>query len=71
MPVHSDAERLRVAGLRVTRPRLAVLAITDTDRRQAPGPCLDRSAAAFAVEFAEVTYWGRCPDCQNRSGGER
>ncbi|WP_089012852.1 Fur family transcriptional regulator [Micromonospora inositola] len=45
--------------------------IADTDRGRAPGPCLDPSAATFAVEIAEVTYWGRCPDCQHRSGGER
>jgi Fur family ferric uptake transcriptional regulator len=145
MPVESDVERLRAAGLRVTRPRLAVLAavrdrphvdadtiarsarerlgrlsgqavydvlhaltragllrrfvpaggpalyevggadhdhlvcrecgaISDTGRRPEPGPCLDPSVgAAFAVDSAEVTYWGRCPDCQQRqrSGGER
>ncbi|WP_446216619.1 Fur family transcriptional regulator [Micromonospora sp. IBHARD004] len=142
MPVESDAERLRAAGLRVTQPRLAVLAavrdrphldadtitrlsrtrlgrvsgqtvydvlhaltgagllrriapaggparyelsgddhdhlvcracgsVTDTDRPRAPGPCLDPPAATFAVEFAEVTYWGRCPDCKHLSGGER
>ncbi|MFI1193482.1 Fur family transcriptional regulator [Micromonospora sp. NPDC020750] len=144
MPVESDVERLRAVGLRVTQPRLAVLAtvrgrphldadtitrlarsrlgrlsgqavydvlhaltgvgllrrfapaggparyemrgadhdhlicrecgvISDTGRSPAPGPCLDPSTAAtFAVEFAEVTYWGRCPDCQQRhlSGGE-
>jgi Fur family ferric uptake transcriptional regulator len=135
MPVESDAERLRAAGLRVTQPRLAVLstlrdrphldadtitrlarvrlgrisgqavydvlhaltgagllrrfapargparyevsgddhdhlvcrecgAINDIVRIQGPAPCLDASAAAFAVEYAEVTYWGRCPDCQ-------
>ncbi|WP_229403134.1 Fur family transcriptional regulator [Micromonospora okii] len=145
MPVESDVERLRAAGLRVTRPRLAVLAtvrdrphldadtitrlarsslgrlsgqavydvlhaltgagllrrfapaggparyevsgadhdhlvcrecgaISDTGRGPEPGPCLDPSVAAtFAVETTEVTYWGRCPDCQQRqrTGGER
>ncbi|MEH0971009.1 Fur family transcriptional regulator [Micromonospora sp. CPCC 205546] len=41
-------------------------AIVDTPRNRTPGPCLDPGASAFAVEFAEVTYWGRCPGCQSR-----
>ncbi|MEU4643130.1 Fur family transcriptional regulator [Micromonospora sp. NPDC023814] len=137
MPVETDVERLRAAGLRVTQPRLAVLAavrdrphldadtitrlarvrlgrisvqavydvlhaltgvgllrrfapaggparyelagddhdhlvcrecgaIVDTRRNRAPGPCLDPGGAAFAVESTEVTYWGRCPTCQQQ-----
>jgi Fur family ferric uptake transcriptional regulator len=93
--------RLRTAGLRVTRPRLAVLDVlaghphTDADSitaaartahpslsRQAvygvlkalvadvdcavgAAPCLTPSGAAgFAVDEAEVVFWGRCADCQ-------
>ncbi|MET8309604.1 Fur family transcriptional regulator [Micromonospora sp. NPDC005173] len=141
MPLGTDVERLRAAGLRVTQPRLAVLAtvrerphldadtitrrtrvrldrvsgqavydvlhaltdagllrrftpaggparyevggddhdhlvcrecgaIVDTGRSAAPGPCLDPGAAAFEVGYTEVTYWGRCPDCQSQHRSE-
>ncbi|SIN16719.1 hypothetical protein [Micromonospora cremea] len=77
MPVNS--ERLRAAGLRVTQPRLAVLAtVRDRphldadaiDPSDAPGPCLDPEVTAIAVDHTQVTHWGRCPDCQSqdRSG---
>jgi Fur family transcriptional regulator, stress-responsive regulator len=47
--------------------------ITDVVRKAGPAPCLDTPIDRFTVEYAEVTFWGRCPDCQlhHRSGGER
>jgi Fur family ferric uptake transcriptional regulator len=35
-------------------------------------PCLDASETkGFVVDEAEVTFWGLCPDCQNRQPEER
>ena len=40
--------------------------VVDVDCATGSAPCLDPSdAAGFAVDEAEVTYWGRCPDCAN------
>jgi Fur family ferric uptake transcriptional regulator len=34
-------------------------------------PCLDASETqGFVVDEAEVTFWGLCPDCQNRQPEE-
>jgi Fur family transcriptional regulator, stress-responsive regulator len=39
-------------------------AIADVDCAVGERPCLDPSDAhGFAIDEAEVTYWGRCPDC--------
>jgi Fe2+ or Zn2+ uptake regulation protein len=36
----------------------------DVDCAVATAPCLDpQHDHGFAVDEAEVTYWGRCPDC--------
>jgi Fur family transcriptional regulator, stress-responsive regulator len=110
-------QRLRDAGLRVTAPRVAVLAVlsdardhpridqvlhraalarrfepagsparyearvdnhhhlvcracgdtADVDCAVGLAPCLEPSdAAGFAVDEAEVTFWGLCPSCQGR-----
>jgi Fe2+ or Zn2+ uptake regulation protein len=70
-------EQLRAASLRVTRPRVAVLAAVgahphaDTETviaavRRAVGetPCLTAADDhGFSLEEAEVIYWGMCPDC--------
>jgi Fur family transcriptional regulator, stress-responsive regulator len=38
---------------------------TDVDCAVGVAPCLEPSdAAGFAVDEAEVTFWGLCPDCQ-------
>ena len=47
-------------------------AIADTDRAAAPVPCLEPLASAgFAIERAEVTFWGLCPRCQTLKGQPR
>jgi Fur family transcriptional regulator, stress-responsive regulator len=39
-------------------------AIVDVDCAVGEAPCLTASdAAGYAIEEAEVVYWGRCPDC--------
>lgn len=39
----------------------------DVDCVAGAAPCLDAPrAAGFAVGEAEVTFWGRCPNCQSR-----
>lgn len=41
--------------------------IADVDCTVGEAPCLDPSTAhGFAVDEAEVTFWGLCPDCQSR-----
>ena len=38
--------------------------VVDVDCATGSAPCLQPSdTAGFAVDEAEVTYWGRCPDC--------
>jgi len=40
-------------------------ATVDVDCAVGAAPCLDPAdTAGFAVDEAEVTYWGACPDCQ-------
>jgi Fur family ferric uptake transcriptional regulator len=42
--------------------------ITDVDCAVGPAPCLDPSDHhGFAIDEAEVIYWGTCPDCTNAS----
>ena len=46
--------------------------IADVDRAAAPAPCLEPLASAgFAIERAEVTFWGLCPPCQTLKGQPR
>jgi len=41
--------------------------IADVDCAMGEAPCLDPSERhGFEVDEAEVTYWGLCPDCQDR-----
>ena len=41
--------------------------IADVDCALGRAPCLDpRPAHGFEIDEAEVTYWGLCPDCQQR-----
>ncbi len=43
-------------------------AVVDVDCVVGEAPCLTPSATAgYAVETAEVTFWGLCPDCQRLS----
>jgi Fur family ferric uptake transcriptional regulator len=38
----------------------------DVDCVTGAAPCLDApQAAGFAIDEAEVTFWGLCPDCQS------
>jgi Fur family transcriptional regulator, stress-responsive regulator len=38
--------------------------IVDIDCVRLPAPCLDPSeTAGFAIDEAEVVFWGTCPDC--------
>ncbi|WP_432492713.1 Fur family transcriptional regulator [Kineococcus gypseus] len=42
----------------------------DVDCAVGPSPCLAPSdTAGFAVEEAEVVFWGRCPDCRTARAG--
>jgi Fur family ferric uptake transcriptional regulator len=39
---------------------------TDVDRAVGAAPCLSPSQdSGFAVDEAEITFWGRCPGCAN------
>lgn len=39
-------------------------AVVDVDCAVGAAPCLTAAdAAGYAVDEAEVTFWGRCPDC--------
>ena len=41
--------------------------IADVDRVTRPTPCLEPLASAgFAIDRAEVTFWGLCPRCRAR-----
>ncbi len=43
-------------------------AIADVDCAVGPAPCLTATDdAGFAIDEAEVIYWGRCPECLNLS----
>jgi Fe2+ or Zn2+ uptake regulation protein len=46
-------------------------AIADVDCAVGPAPCLTAADdAGFAIDEAEVIYWGRCPTCQSASAAE-
>jgi len=67
------AERLRMADLRVTRPRVAVLEAVDANPHADTETIfaavriglsdVSRQAVYDVLEEAEVIYWGLCPDC--------
>jgi len=41
--------------------------VADVDCAVAEAPCLSASDShGFSIDEAEVTYWGLCPDCQDR-----
>lgn len=41
-------------------------ALDDVDCAVGHAPCLHPSSTSgFSVDVAEVTYWGRCPDCRS------
>ncbi len=43
-------------------------AVEDVDCTTDDAPCLDASdPRGFAIDEAEVTYWGTCPDCQTKN----
>jgi Fe2+ or Zn2+ uptake regulation protein len=43
-------------------------AVDDVDCATGEAPCLSASTThGFVIDEAEVTYWGICPDCQNRT----
>jgi Fur family transcriptional regulator, stress-responsive regulator len=49
-------------------------AIVDVPCSTGEPPCLDTGpaqAAGFAVEEAEVLFWGQCPSCQQMTGADR
>jgi Fe2+ or Zn2+ uptake regulation protein len=40
-------------------------AVADVDCAHGAAPCIEPAADhGFAIDEAEVTYWGLCPDCQ-------
>lgn len=42
-------------------------AIADVNCALGEAPCLQgQDSHGFVIDEAEVTYWGRCPDCQAR-----
>lgn len=42
--------------------------VVDVDRVTGAAPCLDPvPTAGFAIDAAEVVFWGHCPDCQAKS----
>jgi Fur family transcriptional regulator, stress-responsive regulator len=44
-------------------------AIADVDCAVGPAPCLTAADdAGYAIDEAEVIYWGRCPQCLSPSG---
>ena len=43
--------------------------IADVDGAAGPAPCLEPAASAgFAIDRAEVTFWGLCPPCRALKG---
>ena len=44
----------------------------DVDCARGQAPCLDLPEQhGFAIDEADVTYWGTCPDCQSQTTDER
>ena len=47
-------------------------AIVDVDCAVGDTPCLTASdSGGYAIDEAEVVYWGSCPDCTSRSAGQQ
>jgi Fur family ferric uptake transcriptional regulator len=45
-------------------------AVAEVDRVAGPTPCLEPgTGAGFAIDEAEVTFWGLCPRCRATMGG--
>ncbi|MGZ5308303.1 MAG: Fur family transcriptional regulator [Solirubrobacterales bacterium] len=45
--------------------------VVDADCAVDAAPCLEpRDQHGFQVDAAEVTFWGRCPDCQTSKGAK-
>lgn len=43
-------------------------AVEDIDCVAEPAPCLDAvNTAGFMLDEAEITFWGLCPECQERT----
>lgn len=43
-------------------------AVEDIDCVAEPAPCLDAAnTAGFMLDEAEITFWGLCPECQERT----
>ena len=76
----TDADRLRVAGRLATYEARgghsqhhivcrACGAATGVDRMAGRAPCLAyRTGAGFAIDEAQVTFWGLCPRCRATRG---
>ena len=42
-------------------------AMTDVDCTTGPAPCLEPATrAGYAIDEAEITFWGICPSCQTQ-----
>ena len=77
----TDADRLRVAGRPATYEARgghsqhhivcrACGAATGVDHMAGRAPCLAcRTGAGFAIDEAQVTFWGVCPRCRATTGG--
>jgi Fur family ferric uptake transcriptional regulator len=77
----TDADRLCAAGSPGTyearagdsRHRIvcrACGAVTGVDRMAGRAPCLaPRTGAGFAIDEAQVTFWGLCRRCRATTGG--
>lgn len=76
----TDADRLRAAGSSATYEARAgdsqhhivcraCGAVTGVDRMAGRAPCLaPRTGAGFAIDEAQVTFWGLCPRCRVTTG---
>ena len=76
----TDADRLRAAGSPATCEARAgdslhhivcraCGAATSVDRLAGRAPCLAPMAGAgFAIDGAQVTFWGLCPGCRATTG---
>jgi Fur family transcriptional regulator, stress-responsive regulator len=76
----TDADRLRAAGSPATHEARAghsqhhivcraCGAVTGVDRLAGRAPCLaPRTGAGFAIDEAQVTFWGVCPRCRATTG---
>ena len=77
----TDADRLRAAGrsaaceARAGHSQHHIVcracgAVAGVDRMAGRAPCLaPRVGAGFAIDEAQVTFWGLCPGCRATTGG--